>query len=62
MLYDLPPAQVIVIEVKEDCKKGSRECFPENRRGSGVILIQHGGDDGRGSGRVRQPISLLIDL
>lgn len=56
MLFQLPPAvpaieaiaEVAVVEVSvvsdrlaADCKKGSRDCFPEDRVGLGPEIVSH---------------------
>ena len=36
MLYTAPPPLPVPIYNKDDCKRGDRDCFPENTQG-GVI-------------------------
>jgi hypothetical protein len=54
MFFDMPPVQMIIVYIKnDDCKKGDRNCFPEDR----VPFTE----DDRGSGRlgVDKSISML---
>jgi hypothetical protein len=51
MFLDLPPAAQIIF-IKEDCEKGDRNCFPEDR-------VPAFDDDDRGSGRVYKSISMF---
>jgi hypothetical protein len=50
MIYSIPPAPPILPEYQaEDCKKGSRDCFPENLVGGfpeSALAVKVGSDYG----------------